>query len=82
VNELRSRLIECFAIVFPSLNQQEIPNASLVCVDSWDSLTSATLIATVEEEFGIRVAAHDLDQFVSFDLILDYLGTHKLGSNT
>jgi hypothetical protein len=28
----------------------------------------------IEEEFGVQVPPGDLEQFVSFELILDYLG--------
>lgn len=73
MSELRSRLIECFAAVFPALPEAEIPGASSTTVDSWDSMASATLIATIEEEFGVQVEADDLDRLVSFASVLDFL---------
>jgi acyl carrier protein len=71
--DLRERLTECFAAVFPQLNRDEITRASMTSVGAWDSLAGVTLIAVVEEEFGAQIAPEDLQQFVSFDLVLDYL---------
>jgi len=45
----------------------------MTSVGAWDSLASVMLIAVVEEEFGIRIPPEDLEQFVSFELVLDYL---------
>lgn len=80
MSDLRARLIECFAAVFPSLPEREIPMASATTLDSWDSMASATLIATIEEEFGVQVQADDLDRLVSFDSVLDFLESN--GSQT
>jgi acyl carrier protein len=73
MTDTRSRLLRCFNAVFPDLNDEEIPRASMTSVGSWDSLASVTLIAVVEEEFDIQVTAEDLEQFVSFELILGHL---------
>jgi acyl carrier protein len=73
MGDVRSRLLNCFATVFPVLSEEEITAASIDTVGSWDSLTSAVLISTVEEEFGIQVALDDLMRFVSFELIFSYL---------
>jgi acyl carrier protein len=73
MGDVRSRLLNCFTTVFPVLSEEEIATASIDTVGSWDSLTSAVLISTVEEEFGIQVALDDLMRFVSFELIFSYL---------
>jgi acyl carrier protein len=73
----RSRLIGCLSAVFPALAPDEIPRASATQVEAWDSLATATLMAVVEEEFGIPVAAEDLACFVSFQDILAYLLSRK-----
>lgn len=80
MKDLRARLIECFTAVFPSLVEQEILTASSTTLDRWDSMASATLIATIEEEFGVQVEADNLDQLVSFDSVLDFLRAN--GSRT
>jgi acyl carrier protein len=73
MSETRSRLVNCFAVVFPSLSPAEIPVASINSVGSWDSLATVNLIAVIEEEFKIQVSPDDLTEMVSFELILDYL---------
>jgi acyl carrier protein len=70
---VRDRLRRCFAAYFSSLSEEEIPRASMTSVADWDSMASVTLIGVVSEEFGIEVATEDYEQFVSFELILDYL---------
>jgi acyl carrier protein len=81
MDDLRSRLLNCFATVFPALNEEAIPSASVDSVTSWDSLASAVLISTIEEEFGVQVALDDLERFVSFEMIFSYLQDNPLPSN-
>lgn len=68
-----SQLEQCFSAVFTELDEAAIAQASVVSVQEWDSVASVTLVAVVEEEFGIDVAPEDLDKFVSFSSILAYL---------
>jgi acyl carrier protein len=71
--DARGRLARLFGTLFTSLSPEEIPRASLATVAEWDSMASVTLIGLVSEEFGVEVAPADYEQFVSFELILDYL---------
>jgi acyl carrier protein len=67
------RLIQCFASVFPSLTQEEIEGASSDSVGTWDSLSSVTLAAVIQEEFNVEIepdALQNLDSFIAFR---DYL---------
>ena len=73
MTDVSSRLVGCLSAVFPSLPPEEIAGASSTTVEAWDSLATATLMALVEEEFGIEVAPEELDRFVSFQGILAYL---------
>jgi acyl carrier protein len=73
MSDLRQRLSACFSSIFPDLSDKEIPLATMNSVDGWDSLATVTLIAVVEEEFGVQVSPDDLEQFASFELIVDYL---------
>ncbi|HPD13612.1 MAG TPA: acyl carrier protein [Planctomycetota bacterium] len=72
-DDLRARLIECFAAVFPELSEPEIPRASPESVAEWDSLRAVRLLATIEETFDCVVAPTELDEMVSFERILRYL---------
>lgn len=69
----RDRLARCVSAYFTTLTPAEIPRASMATVGEWDSMASVTLIAVVQEEFGIEVAPEDYERFVSFEMILDYL---------
>jgi acyl carrier protein len=76
VADLEARLADCFAAVFPDLSAEEVPRASLASVAQWDSLATLTLVAVLEQEFGVSVQPGDLEQLTSFELILDYLRSH------
>jgi acyl carrier protein len=67
------RLAQCFSEVFPELNPDEISQASPASVQSWDSVSTITLLTVVEEEFGVSVDAEDVINFNSFTAILKYL---------
>jgi len=73
MDEIRTRLANCFAAVFPELSDQEIIHASSTTVPGWDSVTGVTLLTVVEEEFGISIEEDDPARFDSFDRILVYL---------
>ncbi|MDQ3753870.1 MAG: acyl carrier protein [Acidobacteriota bacterium] len=72
-DDTRSRLLKCFAVVFPELSEAEIPHASATAVADWDSVASVTLMSVIEEEFGIELDADSLEHLVSFEQMLDYL---------
>jgi acyl carrier protein len=73
MDQQEARLMECFLSVFPELGPDEIAHASPASVQSWDSVTTVTLLAVVEEEFGISIEIDDLTKFDSFKGILNYL---------
>ena len=73
----RERLVNCFSAVFPDLTAEEIVVASPASVGSWDSVASITLMSVLEEEFGISIEPEDIEQLVSFELILNYLQQEK-----
>jgi acyl carrier protein len=75
----RSRLVHCFSAVFPDLSEQEIPKATKASVGSWDSLANFSLLTVIEEEFAIQTSPEDVDRFISFELILDYLENREHG---
>jgi acyl carrier protein len=73
MDEHRARLITCFAAVFPDLPASDIPSATPESVAAWDSVANVTLLAVVEEEFGVTIDVDDLEHLTSFDALLDYL---------
>jgi len=66
-------LLECFSAVFPKLGEAEILNSNVDSVTDWDSLASVTLYSLVEEEFGVEIDPDDLENLLSFELILKYV---------
>lgn len=73
MDEMEQRLAVCFSSVLPDLAPEEIRHASASTVASWDSVATVTLLAVVEEEFGINIADEDPARFDSFKNILSYL---------
>jgi acyl carrier protein len=74
VTELESRLARCFAAVFPELDVAQLASASPETLSDWDSLHTLTLIAVVEEQFGLTVPAADYPSLRSYAAARDYLG--------
>ncbi len=72
-SEVRTRLEQCFAAVFPGLSIAQIETASPSTVPDWDSVAAVTLVATIEEEFGFEIDMQDMVDLVSFQSILTYL---------
>jgi len=70
---LRERLIECFRDVFPQIPGDAIPHASVETLPAWDSLATVTVLALIEEEFGVRVEPESIEGLTSFDRVLAYL---------
>jgi acyl carrier protein len=73
MDETQTRLLRCFAAVFPGLNETELGGASLGQVEGWDSVATITLLSLVEEEFGVEFQPEDLARQTSFERILDHL---------
>jgi acyl carrier protein len=73
MSELEDRLTRCFASVFPELSETEIRNASTESVGVWDSLSSVTLAAVIQEEFNLEIDLEILPTLESFESFRDYL---------
>jgi acyl carrier protein len=74
MSEQEDRLARCFASVFPGLMPEEIRTASAESVAAWDSLAAVTLVAVVQQEFGVEINPLDLPELSSFDALRTYLG--------
>ena len=70
------RLIRCFSSVFPGLTQEQIENASSDSVGIWDSLSTVTLAAVIQEEFNVEIDPDSLPNLDSFEAFRDYLSSH------
>jgi acyl carrier protein len=77
MDDIKQRLTNCFATVFPELSEEEIHRASQASISNWDSVASITLVNVIEEEFGIQIDFEAVADLVSFDLVLDYLNARN-----
>ena len=73
MDETRTKLTECFQIVFPDLNAKDIPKATQETVAAWDSVAAITLVSVIEEQFGIEMDLDDLAELDSFEKVCAYL---------
>lgn len=80
MDNLEQRLVTCFSSVFPDLSEEQIRNASLDSVTEWNSLAAVTLVALLQEEFGVQVNLADLPNLVSFSAVQNYVRNHHVAS--
>ena len=73
MNDIAARLTRCFSAVFPNIPAEQIATASLETVEGWDSVAAATLVVTIEEEFGIEFEVEVVGNLSSYQSIFDYL---------
>ena len=73
MSAVKARVEQCFRTAFPDLPEEELPRATMSSVAQWDSLSMLVLVSLIEEEFGLQIPADDLGDFVSLELIVDYL---------
>lgn len=73
MDDVTTKLIECFQIVFPGLSENKIPSASQDTVAEWDSVAAITLVNVIEEQFGIEMDLDDVADLDSFERVRAYL---------
>lgn len=79
MDDIEARLVNCFSAVFPELTDEQILSATSTTVRSWDSVAVVTLVAVVEEEFGVSLESDDLSHLSSFGGFLSSLRKAELG---
>ena len=57
----------------PTCRRRELARASSETTASWNSLSAVTLVAVVEEEFGLSIAPMELAELDSFQAFRDYI---------
>ncbi|MHB8616314.1 MAG: acyl carrier protein [Candidatus Acidiferrales bacterium] len=70
---MESRLVRCFSSVFSDLTTEQIHAASVESLPAWDSLAAVTLVAVLQQEFGLQINLIDLPELVSFEAIRNYI---------
>jgi acyl carrier protein len=66
VTDTRRRLVRCFQAVFPKLSESEAASACQASMAAWDSVATVTLVAALEEEFGIQLEPEEIEKMNSF----------------
>ena len=72
----RYRLARCFQAIFPELEDEQLDEATPYSIRTWDSIATVSLLALIEEEFGVQVRLQE-PSTVSFAGILDMLRKHR-----
>ncbi len=76
MSDLRQRLIRCFAAAFPNVSEEALPTLTPKSTEDWDSVAMATLLAVMQEEFGIALdILEDLEQLDSFSRVYEYVNS-------
>lgn len=73
VAELDDRLVRCISSVFPTLAEEEIRSAEVQQLADVDSLTAVSLVALINEEFGLNLDLEALLKLGNFNRICEYL---------
>lgn len=73
LDDVTRRLVQCFQDVFPELDDDAARNAVFGEVEEWDSLSSLTLVAVVEDEFQVILDDDLVAELTSFERIRDNL---------
>lgn len=77
MRDLDERLERCFSSIFPDLAPAEIRTARIESVRGWNSLAAVTLLAVVQEEFGLEIGLTDISELVSYESIQNYIRAHN-----
>ena len=73
MDDIETRLTQCFQLVFPELAAGGVSKAAPATVSSWDSIATITVVNLIEEEFEVQIGLEDIEQEVSFNTLLNYL---------
>lgn len=68
-----NRLMRCFASVFPGATPDEIKTTDFEEIPGWDSLRGVTLLAALDEEFGLQIDLPELLELKTFDRVKTWL---------
>jgi acyl carrier protein len=73
VAEVGDRLVRCFSSVFPTLTEEEVRAADVESLVTLDSLAGVTLVAVIDEEFGVEIDLKGLLELGTFHTIEQHL---------
>lgn len=80
--DLDDRLVHCISSAFPGLTDQEIRTAGVEQLAELDSLAAVTLVALIDQEFGVNLDLEGLLKFGSLAQLCQYLREQPASSET
>lgn len=57
---------------------EEVETATMECVDKWDSIGQMSLVAIIEDAFGVEFEPEEVMRFTSFSAGIDILKNHNV----
>jgi acyl carrier protein len=73
VADLDDRLVRCISSAFPGLTDRAIRTADVEQLADVDSLAAVTLVALIDQEFGVDLDLEGLLKFGNFVGLCQYL---------
>jgi acyl carrier protein len=73
MNNAAEKLTQCFKVVFPKLDPEQIPAATAEKMSEWDSVAQVNLLSVIGEEFDIDIDFEEFEGATSFAALLDRL---------
>ena len=73
MTDLHDRLIRCFSSIFPTLSEEEIQAANVPDLIDLDSLAAVTLVAVLNDEFGVDMDLDHILKLGTFQALQGYL---------
>jgi acyl carrier protein len=76
MNDIQTRVSQCFANVFPGVAPSDLPSASVETLARWDSVAHVTLLSAIGEEFSLDISPDDFDELTSYKSIVEFVENH------
>ena len=71
--ELHERLVRCVSSVVPTMTEEGVRAVDVASLMDVDSLAAVTLLALINEEFGVDMDLEDLLKLGSFQAVQQFL---------
>lgn len=73
MDDVRTKLARCFALVFPDQDPSLFESASATTISNWDSLAQITLLTLIGEEFEREIDFEEFEGATSFEALAQAL---------
>ena len=73
MNDVGERLARCFLSALPKLTMDNVRDTNVTALSDVDSWASVTLIAVIDEEFGINLSLDQLWELGTFQAIEQFV---------